>query len=160
MHETAEEAIIETERMLNIYARFCEEFLAIPVVKGRKTEKEKFAGEHTDELQRFYRAFRLLKKYKVAFPLDVKPLWAEQAALKKSSADLTARLEAVQSSLDESKQVRWCVRQVLPDALPTIIDGKQSVLEQLEANQRKAQQAQEQHQTQQRKQDKDHTQSI
>ena len=125
-----------------------------------KSKKEKFAGEHTDELQRFNRAFRLLKKYKVAFPLDVKPLWAEQAALKKSSVDLTARLEAVQRSLDESKQVRWCVRQVLPDALPTIIDGKQSVLEQLEANQRKAQQAQEQHQTQQRKQDKDHTQSI
>lgn len=44
MHETPEEAIRETEQMLNIYARFCEEFLAIPVVKGRKTEKEKFAG--------------------------------------------------------------------------------------------------------------------
>ena len=44
MHETPEEAIQETERMLNLYARFCEEFLAIPVVKGRKTEKEKFAG--------------------------------------------------------------------------------------------------------------------
>lgn len=44
MHETQEEAIQETERMLNTYARFCEEYLAIPVVKGRKTEKEKFAG--------------------------------------------------------------------------------------------------------------------
>lgn len=44
MHETPEEAIQETERMLNLYARFCEEFLAIPVMKGRKTEKEKFAG--------------------------------------------------------------------------------------------------------------------
>ena len=80
--------------------------------------------------------------------------------MKKSSADLTARLEAVQRSLDESKQVRWCVRQVLPDALPTIIDGKQSVLEQLEANQRKAQQVQEQSQTRQRKQNKGHTQGL
>ena len=44
MHETAEEAMAETERMLNIYARMCEEYLAIPVVKGRKTEKEQFAG--------------------------------------------------------------------------------------------------------------------
>ncbi len=44
MHETAEEAVAETEQMLNIYARFCEEYLAIPVVKGRKTDKEKFAG--------------------------------------------------------------------------------------------------------------------
>ena len=44
MHETAEEAIEETERMLNVYASFCEDCLAIPVVKGKKTDKEKFAG--------------------------------------------------------------------------------------------------------------------
>jgi prolyl-tRNA synthetase len=44
MHETAEEALAETEQMLNVYADFCEETLAIPVVKGRKTDKEKFAG--------------------------------------------------------------------------------------------------------------------
>ena len=44
MHETAEEAIAETEQMLNIYAQLCEDVLAIPVVKGRKTDKEKFAG--------------------------------------------------------------------------------------------------------------------
>jgi prolyl-tRNA synthetase len=44
MHETAEEAMEETERMLNVYADFCEQSLAIPVVKGRKTDKEKFAG--------------------------------------------------------------------------------------------------------------------
>ena len=30
--------------MLNMYADFCEQYLAIPVVKGQKTEKEKFAG--------------------------------------------------------------------------------------------------------------------
>ncbi|MCL1852774.1 MAG: proline--tRNA ligase [Peptococcaceae bacterium] len=44
MHETAEDAMEETERMLNVYAEFCEKVLAIPVIKGRKTEKEKFAG--------------------------------------------------------------------------------------------------------------------
>lgn len=44
MHETAEEALAETEQMLNVYADFCEQSLAIPVVKGRKTDKEKFAG--------------------------------------------------------------------------------------------------------------------
>lgn len=44
MHETAEEAIAETEQMLNIYADVCEKCFAIPVVKGQKTEKEKFAG--------------------------------------------------------------------------------------------------------------------
>ena len=44
IHETAEEAIEETERMLNVYADFCENELAMPVVKGRKTESDKFAG--------------------------------------------------------------------------------------------------------------------
>ena len=44
MYATAEEAVAETERMLNIYADFCENYLAMPVVKGRKTEKEKFSG--------------------------------------------------------------------------------------------------------------------
>ena len=44
MHETAEEARAETVQMLNIYAEVCEKYLAIPVVKGVKTDKEKFAG--------------------------------------------------------------------------------------------------------------------
>ena len=44
IHATAEEAIIETEQMLNIYADFCENSLAIPVIKGKKTESDKFAG--------------------------------------------------------------------------------------------------------------------
>ena len=44
MHETSEEAKAETEQMLKVYADFCENELAIPVIKGRKTEKEKFAG--------------------------------------------------------------------------------------------------------------------
>ena len=44
IHETAEEAQAETMAQLNCYASFCEDDLAIPVVKGRKTDKEKFAG--------------------------------------------------------------------------------------------------------------------
>ena len=44
IHETAEEAIAETEQQLNCYADFCRDALAMPVVKGRKTDKEKFAG--------------------------------------------------------------------------------------------------------------------
>jgi len=44
MHETPEEGIAETERMLNVYADFCENNLAIPVVRGQKTDSEKFAG--------------------------------------------------------------------------------------------------------------------
>ena len=44
VHATAEEAIEETERMLNIYADFCKNTLNMPVVKGKKTESDKFAG--------------------------------------------------------------------------------------------------------------------
>ena len=44
LHETAEEAKHETEQQLNCYADFFEKVLAIPVVRGRKTDKEKFAG--------------------------------------------------------------------------------------------------------------------
>ena len=43
-HATAEEAAQEARDMLTIYADFCENFLAIPVVRGQKTDKEKFAG--------------------------------------------------------------------------------------------------------------------
>lgn len=44
VHATAEEAEARTVQMLNVYADFCEQVLAIPMIKGRKTDKEKFAG--------------------------------------------------------------------------------------------------------------------
>jgi prolyl-tRNA synthetase len=44
IHETPEEAIAETEQQLQCYADFCKNALAIPVIPGRKTDKEKFAG--------------------------------------------------------------------------------------------------------------------
>ncbi len=43
-HATSEEAIEETEKMLDVYADFAENWMAVPVVKGRKTETERFAG--------------------------------------------------------------------------------------------------------------------
>ena len=43
-HATAEDAQERTIQMLDVYAKFCEEVLAIPVIKGQKTDKEKFAG--------------------------------------------------------------------------------------------------------------------
>lgn len=43
-HATAQEAEDETIKMLNVYADFCHDVLAIPMIKGLKTEKEKFAG--------------------------------------------------------------------------------------------------------------------
>ena len=44
IHATPEEAMEETLRMLEVYADFCENTLAMPVIKGQKTDKEKFAG--------------------------------------------------------------------------------------------------------------------
>ena len=44
MHETAQEAVAETEMILNLYADFCEQKLAMPVVRGKKTDSEKFSG--------------------------------------------------------------------------------------------------------------------
>jgi len=43
-HATAQEAVEETRRMLDVYATFAEEFMAMPVIKGVKTENERFAG--------------------------------------------------------------------------------------------------------------------
>ena len=43
-HETAEEAIEETNKMINVYADFAEKYMALPVIKGRKTANERFAG--------------------------------------------------------------------------------------------------------------------
>lgn len=44
IHATADEAIEETIQMLNVYAEFCEKYCCIPVIKGKKTESDKFAG--------------------------------------------------------------------------------------------------------------------
>ncbi|MDR1860546.1 MAG: proline--tRNA ligase [Bacteroidales bacterium] len=43
-HASAEEALAETERMINVYADFAENFMALPVIKGAKSENERFAG--------------------------------------------------------------------------------------------------------------------
>ena len=43
-HETKKEAVAETEQMLNIYADFAENFMALPVLKGTKSPNERFAG--------------------------------------------------------------------------------------------------------------------
>jgi prolyl-tRNA synthetase len=43
-HATREEAIEETEKMINVYASFAENSMALPVIKGYKTENERFAG--------------------------------------------------------------------------------------------------------------------
>ncbi len=43
-HATKQEALDETQQMVEVYAKFVEEFMAVPVIQGRKTESERFAG--------------------------------------------------------------------------------------------------------------------
>lgn len=43
-HATKEEALVEARKMLEVYSEFAETFMAVPVIKGVKTEKERFAG--------------------------------------------------------------------------------------------------------------------
>jgi prolyl-tRNA synthetase len=43
-HETSQEALAETEQMINVYASFAEDFMAMPVIKGAKSANERFAG--------------------------------------------------------------------------------------------------------------------
>lgn len=51
-HETQEEAEEETVKILNIYKKFAEEYLAIPVIPGKKSDAEKFAGaQHTYSIE-------------------------------------------------------------------------------------------------------------
>jgi prolyl-tRNA synthetase len=47
VHASSEEALEETHRMLKIYANFCEQYMAVPVIQGEKTDREKFAGAET-----------------------------------------------------------------------------------------------------------------
>ncbi len=44
VHATSEEAVVETMKMLDVYATFAEEYLALPVIKGEKTDSERFPG--------------------------------------------------------------------------------------------------------------------
>ena len=62
IHETKEEATNRTLKMLEIYAKIVEDFLAIPTLKGRKTPKEKFAGaEETYTIETLMRDGRALQ---------------------------------------------------------------------------------------------------
>ena len=104
---------------------------------GWKSRKEKFAADHAAELDQYKKAERLLRKLNVTLPIDEKSLRLEQKQLQKENEEVIMQLKSVKEELDKLKLIRWCVRQVIPEALPTVIDGKKSVLEDLEAKQRR-----------------------
>ena len=101
-----------------------------------KRAKERFVAAHTDELQQYKKAQRLLHKFGLSHPIDRKLLRAEKAQLEQEIEALRSEAEAYQSELDELKTVRYWVRKVIPDALPTPTESsKPSLSETMETAQ-------------------------
>ena len=101
-----------------------------------KGAKERFATVHADELEQYKKAQRLLHKFSLAHPIDRKPLRAEKVQLEQEVEALRPAVEAVQAELDELKTVRYWVRKVIPDALPSRTEsGTPSVRNSMEESQ-------------------------
>ena len=101
--------------------------------KGRR---EKFAADHKDELEKLNKAKRLLHKFGLTPPLDRKQLRAEKAQLEQEIEELRPELNATQAEMDELKTVRYWVRKVIPDALPSRTEsGATSLRNTLEVSQ-------------------------
>ncbi len=84
-----------------------------------KGAKERFATAHADELERYKKAQRLLHKFGLSQPIDCKALRTEKAQLEREVESLRPDVDTVQAELDELKTVRYWVRKVIPDALPS-----------------------------------------
>lgn len=84
-----------------------------------KGAKERFATAHADELEQYKKAQRLLHKFGLSHSVDRKPLCEEKIQLEQEVEALRPDVDAVQAELDELKTVRYWVRKVIPDALPS-----------------------------------------
>ena len=103
-----------------------------------KSAKERFATAHADKLEQYKKAQRLLHKFGVSHPIDRKSLRAEKAQLEQEIEALRPDVDAVQTELDELKTVRYWVRKVVPDALPSRVEnGKSSLHETMQTAQSK-----------------------
>lgn len=101
-----------------------------------KGAKERFATAHADELEQYKKAQRLLHKFGLSLPINRKTLRAEKAQLEQEVESLRPDVDAVQAELDELKTVRYWVRKVVPDALPSRAEsGAASLRENIEASQ-------------------------
>lgn len=125
-------AILEADKTLRELAPVLNEYNGI----RWKSAKERYAAAHAGELEQIKKARRLHHKLNVAQPVDRKALKAEAKRLTAESEALRPETEAIQGELDELKTVRYWVRKVIPDALPTrTADGKPSAAEKLESAQ-------------------------
>jgi len=103
-----------------------------------KSAKERFVIAHADELEQYKKAQRLLHKFGLSHPIDRKTLRAEKAQLEQEIEAMRPDVDAVQAELDELKTVRYWVRKVIPDALPSHAEnGKPSLHEAMQTSQSK-----------------------
>lgn len=101
-----------------------------------KGAKERFGTAHADELEQYKKTQRLLHKFSLTHHIDRKALRAEKAQLEQEVESLRPDVDAVQSELDELKTVRYWVRKVIPDALPSRTEsGSPSLREDIESSQ-------------------------
>lgn len=93
-----------------------------------KNAKERFATARADELEQYKKAQRLLHKFSLSYPIDRKALRAEKAQLEQEVESLRPDVDALQEELTELKTVRYWVRKVIPDALPSRTDNDRPTL--------------------------------
>lgn len=103
-----------------------------------KGAKERFSNDHTDVLEQYKKAQRLLHKFGLTHPIDRKLLRAKKAQQEQGVESLRPDVDAVQAELDELKTVRYWVRKVIPDALPSRTEsGDPSLRNTMEESQNK-----------------------
>ena len=120
---------------------------------GWKVRQAAFAESHKDELERFNKAFRYLKKQGVDLNVDLDALQVEYDKLKATHAELAEQLAAVKEELQPMKDIRYWVGKVLaPEQIEKKPEPKHSPSEQIKFYQEQEKQKQEQKSPQYKKQ--------
>ena len=122
---------------------------------GWKVRQAAFAESHKDELERFNKAFRYLKKQGVDLNVDLDALQVEYDKLKATHAELAEQLAAVKEELQPMKDIRYWVGKVLTTEQAEVQkkpEPKHSPSEQIKFYQEQEKQKREQQSTQHKKQ--------
>ena len=136
---TAKKNLLETKEVHDHYAKI-----------GWKRSREKFAAEHTAELQKYQKADRFLRKFAPDGGPDEAALTAEAAKLEKEIEAKSRELEAVQRDLNTLKDIRYFVREFMPELAPdenNAVREPVSIHEQLMRNRKMLQEQQKEAQT-------------
>ena len=114
---------------------------------GWKGRKEKFRQEHAEEIARFEKAGRFLRKNVPDGKIDFKALSKEAAVLEKELAAKNRELAAVQKDLNMLRDIRYFVKELLPELAPdekAQTSEKRSIRERLDENRRAIQESEAQ----------------